>query len=245
MRGGKKIAEPPRSTNACTCLAASPSGSGACHSSSDDLVPVDGRQLDRRRRLRPRTATAGSGEIAAASCSGRAACGSSATMIARRGAGWSKTNQKSLSAGLASAGIETRPQPRSWPSLERDAMVLELGLRPGQLDRHLGPRPVDLELDRDRSRLRVCSSLARQLAARPAARPPSPVLLAADVGHPHRPGCPAPSGDRRAGGTEPPAATRGTPSRSACQRPLSAFQSFSRRSEQIQISVRPVLLALM
>ena len=113
-RGGKKIAEPPRDTNAWIAPAASLSGSGACQRSTatwSQSTPASWPGA----KTSAAQATAGSGEIAAASSSGRAAVASSATTIAFRATGGSNTKKKSLSAGLESAGIDTRPQPRSLP----------------------------------------------------------------------------------------------------------------------------------
>ena len=105
-------------------------------------------------------------------------------MIARRGAGCSKTNQKSLSAGLASAGIDTRPQPRSRPFSSGMRWSLS-SASPGHLERHLGPCPVDLELNRDRLPRR--SSLpARVTLQREQKLGAVAGLPAAHVGHAHR-----------------------------------------------------------
>ena len=64
-------------------------------------------------------------------------------------------------------------------------MVLQLALRAGQLDGHLGAGPVDLELDRDRLLRCVFRPFTRQLE-RDQQLGPVAGLPPTDVGHPHR-----------------------------------------------------------
>ena len=67
-RGGKKIAEPPRSTNARIGSAASPSGSGACQSSSATWSQSTPRELVRRDHLGRARDAPGRARSTAASC---------------------------------------------------------------------------------------------------------------------------------------------------------------------------------
>ena len=69
----------------------SPSGSGACQSRSETVVPLDRRAAGRRATTSAEHWSGGVGrDRRRPVASGRAACGSSATTTARRGAGWSK-----------------------------------------------------------------------------------------------------------------------------------------------------------
>ena len=201
------MTEPPRSTNARTCLAASSSGKRRLPQEQRDLVPIDGRHLAERARLPPCTEARDPVRSTTASASGRATCGSSTTMIARRGAGCSKTNQKSLSAGLASAGIDTRPQPRSRPFSSGIGWSLSSASAANR-QRHLGPGPVDLDLNRNGGHV-VRRFLPRDPQARAEARRRRWSSGAARRSRAST-GFRARSRDRQAGGTGRPGSARGT-----------------------------------
>ena len=208
-----------------------------------DVLPLDRRQLVGRDHLgRALERGVGSDRGGQLQAAGRPAA-SSATTTARRGAGWSKTKQKSLSAGFASAGIETLPQPRSRPRSS--------GMR-WSFSSNCGPAISTVTSDRAPS-ISNWTGIELPGVRRPFASEPQrdeqlravAGLLAADVGHADRQ---VAGGGLGIGEQVEPDALRELEERVA-QRPASgrssAFQSFSRRSEQIQTSVRPGLLARM
>ena len=121
-------------------------------------------------------------------------------------------------------------------------MVLQLGVAAGHLDEHLGACPVDLEPDGDR-RPRIDDAFARQ-PERDEQFGGIAGFLAFDARSPGSTGFQGPTSGRRANGTwlaaPAPGRRRGRPASD-----LPASQSFSRRSEQIQMSAWPDLFASM
>ena len=200
----------------------------------------DSRPTRRPPMLRARRTSADAGRSPVGrsprrAASGTAACGSSATMSVRRGGGSSKTKQKSLSAGFASAGIETLPQPRFRVASSGMRWSFSSNLRAGHLDVS-SERPRRSRTGPGSTR-RPCR-LPRASRSETSSSAPSPSAGGGRRSRGPR-GCPAPLADRPARWNRTPCGNSRNASRRACQRPLSAFQSFCRRSEQIQISVRP------
>ena len=195
-------------------------------------------------RLRPQHCSAGSGAIAAASCKRPLRPADPRTRSPRVAAAACRRRTRNR-CRPGSRRPESRPCPSrarapvragsDGPSARRDGPVSStvtserapsISNCTGSADLFvaaLGPR----QLERDQQ----LGPVARCLAGGRRSRAPT--------------GWPAPVADRPAGETARPAATRETRPASVGQRPLSAFQSFSRRSEQIQISVRPVWLSRM
>ena len=153
-------------------------------------------------------------------------------------------NEPEVVVGRIGIRGDRHPSPAALLApLERDAMVLQLALRAGQIHGDFGASPVDLELDGNRFLRGVFRPLAGQ-AERDQQFGAVAGFPTTDVGHPHR------QVARRGLGIGQEMETNalrelleGISKR--CHRPLSAFQSLARVSEQIQTSVRPDLLALM
>ena len=236
------MAEPPRSTKAWICLPRFALGQRGLPQEERDLVPIDGRRADRARHLgralQRRVGAIDGGQLQRPR--GRRILGDD-DRPPRRGL---LEDEPEVVVGRIGVGRNRDPAPAALAALlERDAVVLQLGRAPASstvtsdrapsISNWTGIDSLSARASLARHAQREQELGRRRRSSAGARRSRAPT------------GCRAPSADRRAGGSGRPAGARGTPSRSACQRPLSAFQSFSRRSEQIQISVRPALLALM